>query len=183
MARFMRSEKGTEQKNSERIENTANGGSTAIQNHEPEKRSDYGTEPSIISASLKVTGNLESDAEIRLDGKVEGDVRAKVITIGESASLIGSLRGETVTVAGKVEGKIEGRSVIVAKTAHITGDIIHESLQIEAGAYVDGHCRPQFGKSEIKRESPKPTAPTQPPNIQAPEKPSDATGSDKPAAI
>jgi cytoskeletal protein CcmA (bactofilin family) len=25
----------------------------------------------------------------------------------------------------------------------MTGDVIHKALQIEKGAYIDGHCRPQ----------------------------------------
>ncbi len=183
MARFMRTEKGTEQTRSEPKEDKKTAEPAPLQQLDAARRTDQSAEPSIISASLKVTGNLESDAEIRLDGRVEGDVRGKDVTIGEGANITGSVYGETVNIAGKIEGKIEARTVVVGKTAHITGEIIHKSLQIEAGAYIDGHCRPEFGKNDTKNVSPKPTGPAQQPEIKAAEKPTGATGNTGAAGI
>ena len=40
------------------------------------------SEPSRISSALKVTGQLESDEDIQVDGHVEGDIRARKVTIG-----------------------------------------------------------------------------------------------------
>jgi cytoskeletal protein CcmA (bactofilin family) len=102
----------------------------------------------VISAALKVMGNLESAGEIQIDGKVEGDVRGLMVKVGEGASIKGSVFGDSVELAGTVEGKIEAKAVVINRTGHMTGDIIHESLQIEQGAHVDGHCRPTYGKSE-----------------------------------
>lgn len=106
--------------------------------------------PSVISVGLKVTGNLDSEDEIQIDGTVEGDVRAKTVTVGKGATVKGSVYGESVQLAGTIDGKIEARSVTVKSTGHMEGDIIHQTLEIEANAYVDGHCRPHFGKSEQK---------------------------------
>ncbi len=183
MAKFMRTEKGTKQTSSEPKEDITTAEPAPLKQQDPARRPDQSAEPSIISASLKVTGNLESDAEIRLDGRVEGDVRGKDVTIGEGANITGSVYGETVNVAGMIEGKIEARTVVVGKTAHITGEIIHKSLQIEAGAYIDGHCRPEFGKNDTESESPKPTGPAKQPEIKAAEKPTGATGGTGTAGI
>lgn len=183
MARFMRTEKGTEQTGSEPKKDIKTAEPAPVQQLDAARRTDQSAEPSIISASLKVTGDLESDAEIRLDGRVEGDVRGKDVTIGEGANITGSVYGETVNIAGMIEGKIEARTVVVGKTAHITGEIIHKSLQIEAGAYIDGHCRPEFGKNDTKSESPKPTGPSKQPEIKAAEKPTGATGNTSTAGI
>lgn len=179
MAKFMR----TEKTRSEPKEVVTTAEPVPLQQQDPARRPDQGAEPSIISASLKVTGDLESDAEIRLDGRVEGNVRGKVVTIGEGAKITGSIYGETVNVAGMIVGKIEARTVVVGKTAHITGEIIHKSLQIEAGAFVDGHCRPEFGKNDTKSESPKPAGPAQQPEIKAAENLTGATGSAAAAGI
>lgn len=121
-----------------------------LQHPEPTPGRRRDSSPSVISTGLKVTGNLDSEDEIQIDGRVEGDVRAKTVTVGEGASVKGSVYGESVQLAGTIEGKIEGRNVAIKKSGHMEGDIIHETLEIEANAYVDGHCRPQFGKSQQK---------------------------------
>lgn len=176
MTRFMRTEKDIEGQT--RQANGDAGTTDPSATEEPRRTSParQGTETSFISAALKVIGNLESDAEIQLDGRVEGDVRGKVVTIGEAADISGAVYGETVNVSGTVNGKIEARTVVVSKTARTTGDIIHDSLQIEAGAYVDGHCRPEFGKSNGKTTAPKAGATTPQPDVKPTDKPATGAG-------
>ncbi len=101
------------------------------------------TEPSRISSALKVTGQLESEEDIQVDGHVEGDIRARKVTIGAGATVKGTVYGEDVELSGTVTGKIEATSVVLSKTARMSGDVVHKALQIEKGAYIDGHCRPQ----------------------------------------
>lgn len=110
--------------------------------------------PSVINAGLTVRGDLESDGEISIEGKVEGDTRAKTVIVGKGANVQGSLFGDSITVAGTVEGKIEAANVIVQKTARVTGDIIHKTVQIEAGAYVDGRVSPHLGGAEVRPAKP-----------------------------
>ena len=101
------------------------------------------SEPSRISSALKVTGQLESDEDIQIDGHIEGDIRARKVTIGAGATVKGTVFGEDVEVSGTVTGKVEATSVVLSKSARMSGDVIHKALQIEKGAYIDGHCRPQ----------------------------------------
>ena len=44
-------------------------------------------------------------------------------------------------VSGSVKGYIEAPAVTVAKSAKILGDIVHDSLAVEAGAFLEGQCR------------------------------------------
>jgi cytoskeletal protein CcmA (bactofilin family) len=97
--------------------------------------------PSILSANLRITGNLSTDGVIQLDGIVDGDVKSEDLTLGESAVVTGSIVGNRVRVSGTVNGKISARLVELTRTAKVTGDINHTSLMIEAGAYVQGLCR------------------------------------------
>lgn len=103
--------------------------------------------PSIISANLKVTGNLETDGEMQIDGTVNGDVACGTLTIGEGATVVGEVTAETIVVHGRIEGRIKAKKVQLTSTARVTGDIWHDSLAIEAGAYLDGHCRRNEGES------------------------------------
>lgn len=97
--------------------------------------------PSIISTDLKVTGNVASEGDIQLDGSVEGDVRSRSLTIGAAAKVKGEVIAESVEIKGTVTGQIRARSVSLAKTAKVIGDIEHETLAIEAGAWLEGHCK------------------------------------------
>ncbi len=97
--------------------------------------------PSIISTDLKITGNLESEGDIQLDGSVEGDVRSRSLTIGTAANVKGEVIAESVEIKGTVTGRIKARSVSLAKTAKVVGDIEYETLAIEADAWLDGHCK------------------------------------------
>jgi len=94
--------------------------------------------PSIIGSDCRITGDLFSQGEVQIDGRVDGDIRCDSLVIGESGSITGEISAETVRVLGSVTGQIKARSVALSKTARIIGDITHDSLSVEAGAYVEG---------------------------------------------
>jgi len=102
--------------------------------------------PSLISDALSIVGELESAGDIRIDGKIEGDIRGRTITIADGGTVKGTVFGEGVELAGTIEGKIEARSVALTKTARMRGDIIHDSLKIDQGACFSGLSRPQYEK-------------------------------------
>jgi cytoskeletal protein CcmA (bactofilin family) len=103
---------------------------------------------SVISKALKITGQLESTEDIRIDGQIDGDVRGVSVTVGTGAKVKGTVYGDQVEVAGTVEGKIEAKKVVLASGAHMSGDVIHQDIRIESGAFIDGHCKPEYGKTE-----------------------------------
>ena len=106
--------------------------------------------PSVISKALKITGQLESTEDIRIDGEVEGDIHGVSVTVGNGAKVKGSVYGQTVELSGTIEGKIEAKKVVLTSTAHMSGDVIHQDIKIESGAYIDGHCRPGTNKADGK---------------------------------
>ena len=97
--------------------------------------------PSLISADLRIVGDLNSGGDIHVEGVVEGDIRSAMLTIGEGAEVRGSIVAEQVRVCGTVLGQIQAQRVELTKTAKVTGDIAHELLSIESGAFIEGHCR------------------------------------------
>jgi hypothetical protein len=42
--------------------------------------------PSIISASLRIVGDLVSEGDVQVDGIIEGDVNARSLTVSEGAA-------------------------------------------------------------------------------------------------
>ncbi len=97
--------------------------------------------PSIISSDLTIEGNLNSSGEIQVDGVVHGDIRCKALIVGVKGSVTGEVVAQTVRMHGAIKGMIRAKSVFLASTARMAGDVEHESLAIEPGAYIEGHCK------------------------------------------
>lgn len=110
----------------------------------PDLRSDGVTVkavPSIVSSDLTIEGNLNSSGEIQVDGVVHGDIRCKALIVGVKGSVTGEVVAQTVRMHGAIKGMIRAKSVFLASTARMAGDVEHESLAIEPGAYIEGHCK------------------------------------------
>ncbi len=97
--------------------------------------------PTIISSDVKVRGDLKSDGEIQVDGVVEGDVACKSLSVGTTGVITGAVTTELALVRGQVNGEIRSGVVTLAKSARVKGDVLHETLTIEPGAQLEGHCR------------------------------------------
>lgn len=97
----------------------------------------------IIGKGTVITGNIETTANLRIEGKVVGDVRTKAkVAIGESALIQGNVFAQNAEVDGQIEGKIEITDLLLLKaTCIIHGDIISNKLAIETGAKFNGECK------------------------------------------
>jgi cytoskeletal protein CcmA (bactofilin family) len=89
-----------------------------------------------------ITGEITSDADIRIDGTVRGNVVSKgKIVLGASGQIDGDIRSENAYLEGRVNGKVEvGDLLILSKTAFINGDIVIKKLVVEEGAKFNGKC-------------------------------------------
>ena len=94
--------------------------------------------PSILASDLTLAGRVASGGEVHLEGRLDGELVADRILVGESAKVAGDLRADWIRVLGVVEGRIIGREVTLGPTARVTGDLWHEVLVVEAGAMVEG---------------------------------------------
>ena len=97
--------------------------------------------PSIISPDLKIVGDLKSSGDIQIDGTIEGDINSRLLTVGEQATVEGSIVADTVRISGTVLGQVKAKTVHLDKKARVTGDITHETLTMEAGAFFEGQVR------------------------------------------
>jgi len=98
---------------------------------------------SSLSADLVVKGNMKSTGDIVIEGTVEGDIRAHMLTVGESATVKGEVVADDVVVNGRIIGRLRGLKVRLTATARVEGDIVHKTIAIESGAHFEGSVQRQ----------------------------------------
>lgn len=96
--------------------------------------------PTIISENTKVIGDIMSKGIIHVDGRVEGDITCEELVIGLKGAVVGTVTANNLHLYGLLQGKAAVDKLFVAKTAKLLGDATHNSIAIEPGAYIDGHC-------------------------------------------
>jgi cytoskeletal protein CcmA (bactofilin family) len=116
----------------------------------PSSSSDFKASPpkakppaSILSADLLVTGNMKTTGDIQIEGQVDGDIRAHLLTIGEGATVKGEVMADDVVIHGRIIGRVRGLKVRLTSTARVEGDIIHKTIAIESGAHFEGSVQRQ----------------------------------------
>ena len=98
---------------------------------------------SVLSSDLHITGNLKTTGDIQVEGTVEGDIRAHLLTIGETATIKGEVTADDVVINGRIVGRVRGLKVRLTSTARVEGDIIHKTIAIESGAHFEGSVQRQ----------------------------------------
>ena len=94
--------------------------------------------PSLVTKDFHVLGNIITEGNIDFDGSLDGNVRANTITIRNNASIKGEIVANTVLVYGKVRGLIRAKNIQLFASCNVEGILMHETISIEDGAFVDG---------------------------------------------
>lgn len=94
--------------------------------------------PSIVTHDVNVLGNIVSDGNIDFDGTLNGNIRCNTLTIRGNGFVKGEVVAHTVMVYGKVQGLIRAKNVHLYASCNVEGIIMHETVAIEDGAFIDG---------------------------------------------
>ncbi len=130
--------------------------------------------PSILSSDLTITGNIKTTGDIQVEGAVEGDIRAHLLTVGETATIRGEIVADDVVVNGRVVGRVRGVKVRLTSSAKVEGDIIHKTIAIESGAHFEGSVQRSDDPLSNGASSPRASAPAPTPGAASSSDPSDA---------
>lgn len=120
---------------------------------EGERTKDVSDVVSVIGSGMKVVGDCVTDGTLRVEGRVEGTIRAaKAVVIGEGGVVSGDIQTQDAVVAGAVEGSITAESrVELQSTCRIDGDIRSRRVKLEEGGRVDG--RLEMGRTAASERS------------------------------
>ena len=93
---------------------------------------------SFIGPEVVVSGDVETAAQLHIDGRIDGHVRCAVLCQGRSGTVTGNINADEARIAGLVEGAVFAANLTLEPTARIKGDITYQTISIAAGAQVDG---------------------------------------------
>ena len=94
--------------------------------------------PSLLSCDLFIKGNLTTSGDIQIEGEVEGNIKASLLTVGQNAKIKGEINTNELIINGSVTGTIRSKKVTLTSSAKVEGDIIHNTIAIETGAHFEG---------------------------------------------
>jgi cytoskeletal protein CcmA (bactofilin family) len=95
---------------------------------------------SCIGASMSIVGNVECSGPAQVFGRIQGQLRATDLVIGEGALVDGIIHAQEVTVRGRAKGTIRAVGVKL-QGADVEGDIIHRTLSIDESSVFQGTSR------------------------------------------
>lgn len=89
-----------------------------------------------------IEGNIKTEGDIRIDGKVIGNVQVNSkLAVGESGLIEGNIICKNASIEGHIKGNLQiSELVFLRKTAVIDGDIMAAKLVVEEGAKINGKC-------------------------------------------
>lgn len=115
---------------------------------------------SVLGVHSKMEGNLESHANIRLDGEFTGTLKITGnVLVGEHATINADINGKNISIAGAVRGNVSGKKVQLLRTARVWGDITATALSTEEGAFIDGKISMTSAEPEPEETVLEPTEP------------------------
>ncbi len=105
-----------------------------------------------IMKGTTVEGNIETFGNVRVEGKILGNIKSKSkIALGDSSYVEGNIISQNAEIAGEVKGTVDVTEVLTLKaTAVIKGDIVTGKLVVEAGAVWNGTIKMGTAPKEIK---------------------------------
>ena len=106
-----------------------------------------------LAAGTTIKGNIITETDFRLDGKVEGDITCKgKIVVGPTGSVTGNIISANAEILGEVNGSLKIAEKLVLKaTAIINGDLSTQSLEIEPNARFNGACMMGSEKKQTEK--------------------------------
>ena len=115
---------------------------------------------SVIGPGMKVVGDCETEATVRIKGTVEGSIKAaKSVVIEKEGIVTGDVSTQEAFVAGRLSGTLIAESRIeLQATCQFEGEIHTSRMQVEEGAILNASVHmgskgdPQVGRSEGRRQ-------------------------------
>jgi len=104
------------------------------------------TSPNSINSLVigtSVEGTISADNDIRIDGKLTGNLKCKgKVIIGAQGEVNGEINCQNAVIEGKFDGLLKIKDLLIVKeSARITGDVDTDKLNVDGGAVFNVNCK------------------------------------------
>ena len=104
---------------------------------------------SCIGSGMSIVGKIACNGPAQVFGRIEGELRASDLLVGDGATIDGSVIAQNVTVCGRIKGTIRAVRVKLQNGGAVEGDIFHRSLSIDENSLFEGSSRRVENPTEI----------------------------------
>ncbi|TAI47512.1 bactofilin family protein [Flagellimonas allohymeniacidonis] len=122
-------------------------------NKKPRPMTELGGQPNRIEKNTKIKGDITSEADFRIDGKLEGNVKTSgKVVIGREGLIKGKVECVNADIEGKFNGELHVSDLLSLKSsAVIEGTVTVAKLAVEPGATFNASCT--MGKAAASTSS------------------------------
>lgn len=98
---------------------------------------------SIVGQGMTIVGDCQSDGTIRVEGRVEGTIRAgKSVVVGRSGEVVGDVHTQDAIISGRVSGSIVAESRLeLQSTCAVEGEIRSRRILLDEGGRFNGNVQ------------------------------------------
>ena len=93
-------------------------------------------QPNRIEKGTKITGEIQSESDFRIDGFFEGNIETKgKVVVGKNGKVDGTIVCSSADIEGKFSGTIHVEDLLsIRSTGEVNGDVVMSKLIVESGA-------------------------------------------------
>ncbi|MEJ2583925.1 MAG: polymer-forming cytoskeletal protein [Robiginitalea sp.] len=111
-------------------------------NKKPKTMSELGGQPNRIEKNTKIKGEIVSEADFRIDGKLDGNLKTSgKVVIGKDGYIHGKVECVNADIEGSFNGELLVSDLLSLKSAAvIEGTVFVSKLSVEPGATFNASC-------------------------------------------
>lgn len=97
-------------------------------------------DPTIIGAQTQVSGRVSGDADLRVEGRVDGTIElSETLTIAQGGVVTGTVKARQVVIEGVLDGEVSAEErVVLSATARAVANILAPLVEMADGAQLRG---------------------------------------------
>ena len=103
---------------------------------------------STLHDDVLIKGDWTSDGVLEFSGKIIGNLTADVLVITSEGRVNGNVRARNITIEVQLEGTVSALNIVVKVTAKVMADIKSEQILIEPGAEIQGNIKVAGNRSQ-----------------------------------
>ncbi len=130
------------------------------ENKKPRMATEFsGGQPNRIEKNTRIKGDITSEADFRIDGKLEGNVKTSgKVVIGKDGFIKGKVECVNADIEGKFNGELQVKDLLSLKSsAVIDGTVAVSKLSVEPGATFNASCTMGKALATAQVSTPQPT--------------------------